>query len=237
MRALILNSGMGRRMGALTKSAPKCFSEIEPGKTILDFQMEKLLLCGVDRAVITTGPFHDKIEARVRDRYPDMRATFVHNLAYAGTNYIYSIYLAREELADDLVLMHGDLVFETGVLLDLLHTPRSTVAVDRSLALPDKDFKAVCEGDRVRAIGVDLFENACALQPLYHLYERDWRIWLEEIAAFCARGETDVYAENALNRVSGEMELYAFDVAGRLCAEIDNPADLEAIRAVRAKLK
>ena len=39
------------------------------------------------------------------------------NPVYDKTNYIYSIYCAREALAeDDILLMHGDLVFENMVL-------------------------------------------------------------------------------------------------------------------------
>lgn len=45
-----------------------------------------------------------------------MTYTFVKNELYKDTNYIYSIYCAREYLDDDILLMHGDLVFESAVL-------------------------------------------------------------------------------------------------------------------------
>lgn len=42
MKALILNSGMGRRMGALTSECPKCMTEISPRETILSRQLRIL---------------------------------------------------------------------------------------------------------------------------------------------------------------------------------------------------
>ena len=42
MKALILNSGMGKRMGVLTSEHPKCMTEIKDGETILSRQLTLL---------------------------------------------------------------------------------------------------------------------------------------------------------------------------------------------------
>lgn len=42
MRALILNSGLGYRMGALTSKHPKCMTEISTTETILSRQLTLL---------------------------------------------------------------------------------------------------------------------------------------------------------------------------------------------------
>lgn len=55
MNALILNSGLGSRMGELTKRQPKCMTEISSGETILSRQLHGLMLVGVQDVVITTG--------------------------------------------------------------------------------------------------------------------------------------------------------------------------------------
>ena len=39
MKALILNSGMGQRMGVLTSNHPKCMTEVSPTETILSRQL------------------------------------------------------------------------------------------------------------------------------------------------------------------------------------------------------
>ncbi len=40
MKALILNSGLGRRMGVLTSEHPKCMTEISAKDTILSRQLK-----------------------------------------------------------------------------------------------------------------------------------------------------------------------------------------------------
>ena len=72
------------------------------------------------------------------------------------TNYIYSMLLAKEELKDDIVLLHGDLVFESSVINDILACDCSAVAAAFDAPLPEKDFKAVIDGDGyVQKIGIE----------------------------------------------------------------------------------
>ena len=55
MKALILNSGLGSRMGVLTKEHPKCMTEIAPGETIVSRQLRLLSEAGIREVVMTTG--------------------------------------------------------------------------------------------------------------------------------------------------------------------------------------
>ena len=57
MKALILNSGLGHRMGALTSEHPKCMTEISSTETILSRQLNLLCECGITEVVMTTGYF------------------------------------------------------------------------------------------------------------------------------------------------------------------------------------
>ena len=115
MKALILNSGLGHRMGVLTSEHPKCMTEISGTETILSRQLKCLFDCGVTDVVMTTGYFDTVLVDYCHSLGLPMNFTFVNNPLYAETNYIYSIYCAREFLDDDIVLMHGDLVFENEV--------------------------------------------------------------------------------------------------------------------------
>lgn len=233
MKALILNSGLGSRMGELTRDRPKCMAEIGGGYTILSRQLTQLAALGVRSTVITTGPFADVLRAHAEGLGLPMEIRYVHSPQYAATNYIVSMHLAGPLLAgEDVLLLHGDLVLETGVLRELLATPHSAVAVDAALPLPEKDFKARLLGGRVVAVGVGLFGTDCvACQPAYRFTAEGFAQWQAEIATFVARGDTGVYAENAFNALNGALPLWPLELRGRLCAEIDNPADLTAVGA------
>jgi len=229
LKALILNSGMGSRMGVLTSEHPKCMTEISPRETILSRQLNQLSEAGVKQVVITTGLFNHVLEAYCESLDLPLEYTFVHNPDYRVTNYIYSIYLARAALDDDILLMHGDLVFENEVLDRVLGSDSSCMTVSTTLPLPEKDFKAVIRGGKVMKVGVGFFENAAAAQALYHLKRDDWRRWLKEIEAFVDAGKVTVYAEEALNALDGEANIAALDVRDLLCAEIDDAQDLAVV--------
>ena len=232
MKALILNSGLGHRMGVLTSEQPKCMTEISGTETILSRQLKLIADAGIAEVVMTTGYFDELLVNYCNSLKLPLRFTFVRNPLYAQTNYIYSIYCARDMLRDeDILLMHGDLVFEAGVLDDMLAFEKSCMKVSSTQPVPEKDFKAVVRRGRVEKVGVEFFDDAVEAQALYKLNKEDWNLWLDEICRFCERGETGCYAENAFNSISGDCAIYPFDVQDRLCAEIDTPEDLKTVSA------
>ena len=230
MKALILNSGLGHRMGDITKSHPKCMTELSENETILSRQLRLLCKNNIREVVITTGYFDQVLIDYCLSLNLPIEFKFINNPVYDRTNYIYSIYCAKDELNDDILLMHGDLVFDETVLEDILHYPKSCMKVSSTISLPNKDFKAVVNNGRVYKVGIEFFDNAMEAQALYKLKKRDWEIWLKEIMVFCESGNTGVYAENAFNQVSNQCEIYALDVKERLCAEIDTPEDLAKVK-------
>ena len=192
MKALILNSGLGHRMGALTAEHPKCMTEIGGGETILSRQLRLLAGAGVTDVVMTTGYYDQVLVDYCRSLDLPLTYTFVRNPLYDRTNYIYSIYCAREYLReDDILLMHGDLVFDGAVLAAVMASGTSCMTVSSTVPLPEKDFKAVIHAGRIEKVGVEFFDSALAAQPLYKLLREDQSIWLNEISAFCERGRTD----------------------------------------------
>lgn len=230
MKALILNSGLGHRMGVLTSEHPKCMTEISRKDTILSRQLRLIAEAGITEVVMTTGYFDEILVNYCHSLGLPLHYTFVNNPIYDKTNYIYSIYCAKEHLLDDdIVLMHGDLVFESEVFDRVIESERSCMTVSSTLSLPEKDFKAVIGEGRVKAVGIEFFTDAMAAQPLYKLCRDDWKVWLDEISAFCESDNRKCYAENAFNQVSDRCLVYPLDVENALCGEIDTPEDLAIV--------
>ena len=230
MKALILNSGLGSRMGELTKTQPKCMTNISSRETIISRQLQQLVDAGIKDVVITTGAFAAELVKYVQGLSLPLNISFVYNKDYMNTNYIYSLYQAREYVKDtDVVLMHGDMVFENTVFDQLISSENSAVIVSTTSLLPQKDFKAVVREGKVEKIGIDFFEHAVAAQPLYKLKAKDWQLWLDEISSFCTNGQVKCYAEDAFNHVGYKLDIKPLDVKDMLCSEIDNPADLTTV--------
>lgn len=234
MKALILNSGLGSRMGVLTSEHPKCMTEISAHETILSRQLKLITEAGIEEVVITTGYYDGVLVNYCNSLDLPLHYTFVKNPIYDQTNYIYSIYCAKDYLDDDIILMHGDLVFEGEVFDRVVTSSVSSMTVSSTLPLPEKDFKAKVVDGMVMAVGVDIFNEAMEAQALYKLNKEDWKVWFNKIVEFCENDNRKVYAENALNELNGAANIHALDVQNLLCSEIDNPEDLAV---VSAKLK
>jgi phosphoenolpyruvate phosphomutase len=231
MRALLLNSGLGSRMGKQTEDKPKCMCSIGNGHSIISWQLELLRRNDIREVIVTTGPFPELLEKHVLFHANGLDVIFVNNPVYTRTNYIYSMFLAKEYLQGDIILLHGDLVMEPTVLRDLVYSINSTVTVDCLLPLSVRDFKARLDSGRISAIGTEFFGNDCvACQPAYKWKQVDFEIWLDKISEFCQNGETGVYAENALNLISDKVNLYPMELERRLCNEIDDLNDLLMIK-------
>ena len=226
MKALILNSGLGSRMGVLTSNHPKCMTEINSKDTILSRQLKQIANSGIKEVIITTGYYDEVLINYCESLDIPLQFNFIKNPIYDNSNYIYSIYCAKDFLDDDIVLMHGDLVFETEVFEKLLLSESSCMAVSSTLPLPQKDFKAQIKDGKVIRVGIDLFTDAIEAQALYKLNKEDWKLWLHEIIEFCEKGNTHVYAEEALNALEGRANIMAMDVGDLLCSEVDTPEDL-----------
>ena len=238
MKALILNSGLGHRMGVLTSEHPKCMTEISAKDTILSRQLKLIADAGIQEVVMTTGYFDEILVNYCHSLNLPLNYTFVNNPVYDNTNYIYSIYCAKDYLRDeDIVLMHGDLVFEAEVFDKVIASDVSCMTVSSTLPLPEKDFKAVIGEGRVTAVGIEFFNDAMAAQPLYKLCKNDWNVWLDEICAFCESDNRKCYAENAFNKVSDKCLIYPLDVKDALCGEIDTPEDLAVVTKQIAELE
>ncbi len=238
MKAVILNSGLGHRMGVLTSEHPKCMTEISTKDTILSRQLKLIAEAGIKEVVMTTGYFDEILVNYCHSLNLPLNYTFVNNPIYDKTNYIYSIYCAKDHLRDeDIVLMHGDLVFEAEVFDKVIASENSCMTVSSTLPLPEKDFKAVIGEERVKAVGIEFFTDAMAAQPLYKLCKDDWNVWLDEICAFCENDDRKCYAENAFNKVSDKCHIYPLDVKDALCGEIDTPEDLAVVSKQIAELE
>lgn len=231
MKAVILASGEGKRLLPLTSELPKCMVDIG-GSTILAFQLRCLSQCGIDDVIITTGPFEEKVISHVSTDFPNLNVRYVWNEFYSTTNYIYSLWLTKEFIDDDVVLLHGDVVFDTILLENLIKSSfTNCVPVKKMTELPKKDFKAIVKDERITKIGVEFFgDEAYFCIPLYKFSQEDFLFWLEEIEKFIKRGDTNIYAENVFNKISHRLLLHPLRYHDEFCMEIDTTEDLLVAR-------
>ncbi len=233
MKALILNSGRGERLRPLTKYIPKALIRIED-KPLLGYQISNLVDCGIRNIIITTGAFENKIQKYMENEFPDVSVAYVKNQRYRTTNYIYSMWLTKKLIDDDIILFHGDLFFERGLLKKLIEERHANcVLVNRKIKPPKKDFKAVIENDIIIKIGVDFSgKNAFFSAPMYKFSKSKFLYWLNKIGEHVQeRGDLRIYAECILNEISDKIMLHPVYFTKQICLEIDTEKDLELVRS------
>jgi len=111
--AMILAAGQGTRLRPYTDHLPKCLIELA-GQTLLEHQARALQRAGVEHVLVITGYQAAKIEA--------LGYATVHNPAFATTNMVASLFCARDRMVSttDLLIVYGDVVFESRVIRALL---------------------------------------------------------------------------------------------------------------------
>lgn len=237
MKVLIFNSGIGSRMGKLTENCPKCLLDIN-GESILHRQLRLIEECGLKDIIITTGKYEKELEKEASE-FPGLNVVFVNNPLYASTNYIYSMYLARDCINDDIIILHGDLVFEKALLEKLTGNINDSLClINKKAEKPLKDFKGRIEEGILTEVSVDIFDDNCyALQPVYKLKKSSVLRWLERVNGFVEAGNTNVYAENALNEVAAELKIKPLSYEGFFISEIDTESDYRITKDKLAMLE
>lgn len=226
MKAVIFNSGLGHRMGDETKTHHKSMTLLKNGETIFYRQIRLLSAEGIKDFIVTTGPYEEQLKEEAT-RFPELNFTFVRNDIYDKTNYIYSMYLAREHMNDDLVFLHGDLVFNRKLVHDMLNNKEnSAVTVNFKKSLPEKDFKGRVRNGKVVEVSIKIFDEDCfALQPFYKMDKATASAWIGKVVEYIHKGENRCYAENALNEILPALNVHAFPYGGYYIDEIDNMED------------
>ncbi|MFV1967607.1 MAG: aminotransferase class I/II-fold pyridoxal phosphate-dependent enzyme [Pirellulaceae bacterium] len=117
-KAIILAAGSGIRMRPFTDNTPKCLTSIN-GVPIIVNALTHLCDCGIQETVIVVGHLKENLYDTIGNSFSGMKISYIESDCYETTNNIYSLWLAREHLTDDVVLLEADVFFER-LLLDRL---------------------------------------------------------------------------------------------------------------------
>jgi NDP-sugar pyrophosphorylase family protein len=110
MNAVILCGGLSTRLGEITKSIPKVLLEIK-GKTVLEWQTEKLKKIGIDEVVLAAGHLSDILFKTVGLECNGVKLTYAIEKTKLGTGG--AIKHAWEYVPDQnkpVIILNGDIL-------------------------------------------------------------------------------------------------------------------------------
>jgi choline kinase len=233
MKSLILAAGVSARLRPLTDNTPKCLLKIG-GKTILERTVDNLLAYNLDDIIIVTGYLEDQIKSFVKRYYPKLNVTYIFNEQYDTTNNIYSLWMTKDlVMNNEMLLLDSDILFEKSILGLLLHSGHSNCLALRSdHQLSEEEIKVRLNSDKSIAeisktvdlkhaigesIGIEKF-SAEFTGKLFEILDR--KILVEN--------KVKIFYEAAFqDAIDDGNKLYAVDIGSLKCIELDFAEDIE----------
>ena len=236
MKAIILAAGRGTRLYPYTQYIPKCLLDIG-GLTILEHQLNHIRDCGISEVVIVVGFGFEKVENFLRNFDGlGMKIKTLYNPFYQTTNSLISLWIARGEMNDDIVVMNGDDVFEIDVIDKALAVSNEKICmpIKRKTSYDDEDMKVKLDKEKIIDISKSINNNISAESVGLRVF-RDTGVEIikraieEEMRSPGA--EKKWYISSIQRLINKGYKIKSLDIDDLFWMDVDYPVDLFKVRA------
>lgn len=147
--AVILAAGMGTRLRSIIGEHPKGALEIG-GSPLIIHSLQKLQKAGISKIFLVVGYKRDNYDKLLADVSPVCE--LIENPDYRRTGSMHSLYLAKELLNEDFLLLESDILYEFGCLSALLDTPSANAVLLSALTGAGDEVYVYGSAGRLSAI-------------------------------------------------------------------------------------
>jgi L-glutamine-phosphate cytidylyltransferase len=236
MKTIILSAGQGKRLLPLTAELPKCAVAVH-GQSMIEWQIDELLKCGVEDISVVLGYGADKVEKLLDERYGQGSISTLFNPFFSVADNLGSCWIARTEMKEDFILLNGDTLFQAPVLEKLLGSAPHpiTVTIDRKSSYDSDDMKVILDGDRLVRIGKELPLGQVHAESIGMLLFRGdgvglFRRSVEEIMRNPAALKR--WYLSVIDELAQHTPVWTCCIKGLAWGEVDCPADLKRAEEV-----
>ncbi len=237
MKAVLLAAGRGRRLARARAQVPKCLLALG-GRPLLARLLRSLARAGVREATVVVGYRHELVESRFGGSCEGVRIRYIYN-PHWQKGAILSLWAAREEFDDDLIIMDADVLCPDEMVARLVQSPHANCfLLDGRVCGGQEEMILGVRGGHVRGIGRGLagagFELAGESVGFLKVSRDALPDLVGAIEECLAAGKEDAEHEDAYARFVQRRAVGFERVDDLPWTEIDFPEDLE--RAERALL-
>jgi len=219
-------AGVGSRLLEISNGRPKCL--ISAGKETLISRMVRLLRQrNVNDITVITGYMrhlvHQDLQEKVR---------YFDNAFYQITNSIASLWLARELLTEDVILMNADLFLEGNILDVALSQTKDAVMLSDSTRIETADFRFGVDGDRILKTGNKLTnaETDCEYVGVVRIDENFIHQFRNRLECLMGKGDFNNWWEGILYSFIEEgVDIFHTDIKGTFWTEVDDRHDYQRL--------
>ncbi|MGB5179809.1 MAG: phosphocholine cytidylyltransferase family protein [Gammaproteobacteria bacterium] len=231
MKAIILSAGHGRRLLPMTAEIPKCLLDIE-GRTVVEWQIDHLLENGVNHITVVVGYGAVRVQSLLDQRYGEKRIKTIYNPFFDVSDNLATVWMAREEMSGDFLLLNGDTLFEPAVVMRLLDSPLKpiTLARDQKSRYDSDDMKVCLDGNRLLRIGKDLDADSVDGESIGMLLFREQGGGLFRDAinrAMYAPVALQQWYLSVIDQLASTGHVWSQSINGLQWGELDYPVDLD----------
>ena len=239
VKAIILAAGQGIRLRPLTSQLPKCLVQIDE-KPILQYQLEALSSIGIHDCAIVVGFMAQQVQSYFGSKFFNVNLSYILNKSFKDTNNLYSLWLAKRYLRDDIILIEGDILFDPLLLEDIKRNPHPNVAVvdrfqpymDGTVVLPKGGFvdSMILKSQQSTDFNYQTILKTVNIYILSGVAMRDFLI--PTLDTWVAQGFTDQFYEAIIAKTIEErnLQLAIHHTGIREWVEIDTIEDVHRAR-------
>lgn len=226
MKAILLAAGRGTRISRYIQNKPKCMVDIGD-TTLIDYTLNLLNKNHIHDIVMVLGYEDQKIRQHLQGKNVKM----YYNPFYDVTNSIASLWFAKDELNDDVMIMNADVFMEQAVMDIVLAEEKTPVLFSDESRIECADYKFKYINGVLEKYGKQLTKEETTGE-----YVGIAKMNKDFVQEFVKRLEQKINSqhhsqwwEDVLYDMTADREIYVTDVQGNFWAEVDYVEDYERI--------
>jgi choline kinase len=232
MQAIILAAGLSKRLRPLTDTTPKCLLKAG-GKTLLEMTINNILKNGINEFIMVTGYRENMIKDYIGANYPGLNIRYLTNYDYENNNNSYSLWMTKDYIKGDSLLLDSDILFDYRIISKLLEFPhQNSLAVNSNHKLGEEEIKVIIDStNKIEHIGKHLDPAKSYGESIgIERFSPDFFNKLGEVLErkiVSERNVNEFYEASFQELYDAGNAMYAVDVSEYKSMEIDFPDDLK----------
>ncbi|GJL60430.1 MAG: hypothetical protein NPIRA03_32870 [Nitrospirales bacterium] len=228
MKAIIFAAGVGKRLQGVTQGRPKCLVDLG-GRTLLSRHVEALGQLGVCQVVLVVGYAQEYIRKAMTAGPFVQEIRWVVNEQFTRGS-LTSLWAARSEMDDDVLLMDADVLYAPSILARLVHSPFPTaLLMDETVKQESEECMIAAKAGRVLTLSKTLppaYDEAGEGVGFLKVQQEDIPALLQSVQAYVETGALDMEYEDALKEFFEAVPVGYEKIGGLPWIEIDFPEDI-----------
>jgi len=223
MQAIILAAGRGSRLEKFNNGNPKALIELDKAH-LIDYQISMLRYFGIIDICIVIGYEGDMIKSVIGDN-----CHYINNTKYADTNSLYSLWLARDWVNDDLIVINSDVLAHPNIFWHLVMNQENSLVYDSDSGTDEENMKIAIDEGRLLDISKSLCidESKGESLGILKFQSSATKLLFSEAEKALISGGTHQWAPAAVQSFAKKTPVKCIDVAGLPWVEIDYGEDLK----------